>query len=472
MFCVPGPSPRRIATVAAIVSAEPPPSPWAHFPLEDVAPYVAQSGFKAEADVLAHVTSGLHEDERVWRAISRLSHGLFSRTRLAFAARRGDLRRCVFLVEHGARVDARDTFGRTPIMEARAGGHDAVVSFLLSCDGSEDPPFRGEHAALWPASDAAAAAVAAGGPADGVWALTVIADGRVAIAHRTGAIHLRNATTGAITATITHAGGVVALRALPCGRLISAGSDSAVKVWRVDTRVCEHTLAGHTSFVTSLAVLRDARLASGGGDRTVRLWSTLRGSAHIVLAVSSIVCSLVALPCGGLAGGGRDGAIALWSASGVRTATLRSLWSLGSCYALSVMPDGHLAAGYSNTSVRLWNLGQHRVVDSTSGRERHRGFVNALAVLPDGTLMSGSWDKSIKQWSVTSGSAAAAAAAALTGDVGCGSAPSSTGGAMSFLQTLPGHTHCVSALAILLPREGGGTRLLSGSLDGTVRVWV
>ena len=63
--------------------------------------------------------------------------------------------------------------------------------------------------------------------------------------------------------------------------------------------------------------------------------------------------------------------------------------------ALAVLPDGRLASGSDDSTIRLW--------DQASGSclavfEGHQDSVNALAVLPDGRLASGSDDSTIRLW--------------------------------------------------------------------------
>jgi WD40 repeat protein len=62
---------------------------------------------------------------------------------------------------------------------------------------------------------------------------------------------------------------------------------------------------------------------------------------------------------------------------------------------LVTLPDGRLATGSIDHTIRLW--------DSASGAcervfEGHQGSVGALAVLGDGRLASGSGDNTIRLW--------------------------------------------------------------------------
>ena len=120
---------------------------------------------------------------------------------------------------------------------------------------------------------------------------------------------------------------------------------------------------------------------------------------------------------------------------------------------LSVLPDGRLAAGYTNAPftadggpslIRVWDL-QRRALDARSDEiSGHAHWVCSLVALPDGRLLSGSGDKTAKVWAV----------------------PRTEGALALCSATLERHTSWVTALARL--PDG---RVLSGSKDGTVRVW-
>jgi WD40 repeat protein len=332
-----------------------------------------------------------------------------------------------------------------------------------------------------------------------VTALAVLPDGRLASGSDDRTIKLWDLATGQLKATLAgHCGSVRALAVLPDGRLAS-GSFGAIKLWDLATGQLKANLEGHSGPVNALAVLPDGRLASGSDDQTIKLWdpasgacsATLKGHAgevDLAMLLAGGVSALAVLPDGRLASasGSGVGTIKLWDpASGACSATLGG--HAGAVQALAMLPDGRLASGSGDRTIKLW--------DPASGAcsatlENHAGEVDlamliaggvsALAVLPDGRLASGSGDRTIKLWDPASGACSATLenhagnrvnALAVLPD---GRLASGTFGAIKLWDpasdacsaTLENHAGAVVALAKL--PDG---RLASGSDDQTIKLW-
>jgi len=206
----------------------------------------------------------------------------------------------------------------------------------------------------------------------------------------------RNVTAGA---TLDH---LRALRLLHCIDTELAPTALAASRERGCAVPAASVLRGHEHSVTALTVLGDGRLASGDWGGWVRLWNV--GDPPAVLRAIFTARGLAALPdgrrlaVGATSWGGDEGWIEVWDVGVVPPRQSASIVCPCGVEALAVLHDGRLAAGCGNTV---------RVVDGDAGAvvarlpvAGHTGRVMALAVLPDGTLASGSDDASVRVWDV------------------------------------------------------------------------
>jgi len=215
----------------------------------------------------------------------------------------------------------------------------------------------------------------------GVNALAVLRDGRLAAGCHDGRVRLVKvgARAGAAVAALGgHTDCVTALAVLPDGTLASGSWDHTVRLWDVGARrPCVATLAGHTWCISALAVLGDGRLASGSDDWSVRLWNVIiRTCVGVLEGHRKPVYSLAALPDGQLASGSGGNAIRVWDTRHTAAAPTRS-------------PDaaGRYGAACATPVVVL---------------EGHGAWVNTFALLPDGRLASGSNDGTVRLWRLPS----------------------------------------------------------------------
>jgi len=186
---------------------------------------------------------------------------------------------------------------------------------------------------------------------------------------------------------------------------------------RHEAEVCLHCMTGHTDRVLCVAFSPDGRtLATGSADKSVRLWEShsskelhrLEGHAHHVRSMA---------------------------------------WS----------PDGQrLACGVADGSIALWNV---PLRDRILLIDAHEDHVRAVCFNPaDGFLASSSNDTTVTIWEVPTGTS-------LVSQMGDQDVQNEQ--QKRALMTLEGHVGPVTGVVYC----AGGTRIVTCSMDGTVRVW-
>jgi WD40 repeat protein len=323
-----------------------------------------------------------------------------------------------------------------------------------------------------------------------------------------------------------NAPGVASLGYSPDGRHIVSGSmDNAIRVWETETGMEILTLAGRSSWVRALAFSPDGRrIAMGSTDRTIHIWEAGSGREIMTLAGHSATVRSVAYSpdSGRIVSGAADSTVRVWdAASGRELQTLRGHGSV--VRAVACDPSGQfIVSGSSDRTIKVWDAETGEELWTFTG---HRGEVNALAFSPDGsTIASGSSDRTIKLWDVGGGAPrtlqghASAVVSVSYSNNGVRLVSGSIDGTIKLwdlesgaeLKTLPGYsTHIKSGLSydanglsfaasmdnhdvvifdgasaeqrrVLrghteaiydLAYSPNGLRLVSASLDGTVRIW-
>ena len=186
--------------------------------------------------------------------------------------------------------------------------------------------------------------------------------------------------------------------------------------------------------------------------------------------------AVAALPQGRVASGSADGTVRIWDvASGetIRTLKGRTL----DVTAVAALPAGRVASGSAQGALEIWDLVSGRTLATLQG---HSAAITAVAALPEDRLASGSADRTLCIWDLATGRASAVlkghsaritAVAALADGRVVSSSEDATLRVWDLVSgrtaaTLEGHAGSVNAVAVL--DEG---RVVSASEDGTLRVW-
>ncbi|CCA74344.1 related to WD40-repeat protein (notchless protein) [Serendipita indica DSM 11827] len=201
-------------------------------------------------------------------------------------------------------------------------------------------------------------------------------------------------------------------------RIVSGSFDKTIRVWDADTgQTLGEPLRGHEHWVTTVGFSPDGSLiVSGSDDKTIRLWEMDTGRP---LGVPLL---------------GHDSSV----------------------LAVAFSPDGsRIVSGSEDNTIRLWDTETGQ--PSGEPLQGHESSVCAVAFSPDGSrIASASEDKTIRIWDAENGQPLREP---LRGHE-LGAEPVGGG-------HFRGHEDMVLAVAF----SPDGSRIVSGSMDKTIRLW-
>ena len=251
-----------------------------------------------------------------------------------------------------------------------------------------------------------------------------------------------------------HTGVVFSVAWHPDGRRVaSTGWNAAqtmlvLKVWDAQTgREVFERSPGRETFAVAFSPPDGRHLVTGGASRAVQVWDAQTGREVGTLgAHDRVIRGLAFSPDGRhLASASADGIVKLWDATRLgekqeARCTLRAR-APQVAFNMAFTPDGRrLAAGGEKNTVKIWDVETGRELQTLRG---HSGDVWATAFSPDPEsrwVASAGEDSTVKVWDSHTG---------------------------TLLRNFRGHTGLVTSLAF----NPDGRLLVSGSRDGTVRVW-
>ncbi len=288
-----------------------------------------------------------------------------------------------------------------------------------------------------------------GRSAMGVASVAFSPDGtRLATGHWDGSAKVWDARTGQILLEIKGLGGGIQSVAFShdSARLATASRNNTARVWDARTGQSLVEFKGHTGFVTSVAFSPDgAHLATGSDDKTAKVWDARTGQLLLEIKAQQRIYSVAFSPDGARLA---TGMAKVWDArTGQPVLELQGV--PGPAHSVAFSPDGtRLATGNDYGTAKVWDALTGQPLFSLKG---HAGLEVSVAFSPDGArLATASNDGTAKVWD------------ARTGPLG-----RQFGAADKPLLELEGHTGPVRSVAF----SPDGARLVTGSSDGTAKVW-
>ena len=281
-----------------------------------------------------------------------------------------------------------------------------------------------------------------------------------------------------------HEGPVQAVAFSPDGKFVLSGSDDrTVRLWSAESGQEVRRLEGHQDWVLSVTFLPGGKeVLSGSTDRTIRIWNLDTGQQIQRLDghEASVTCLSVSPDGTRVLSGSDDQSIRLWDVRGGRE--LRKLEGhRGPIQCVAFSADGLQGlSGGNDRTVRLWNLEDGREIHRLEG---HTHVVRDAVFCREGRhALSGGQDRTTRLWNLEAGTEESGRrdypervfrvaafedhlwAVVVWEDGGCQLWDAGLGRESC---RLVGHTATVWAAAF----SGDGRRVLTGSVDRTIRLW-
>ena len=253
---------------------------------------------------------------------------------------------------------------------------------------------------------------------------------------------------------------------------LSGGWDGTLRLWDLASGREIRKFEGHSRGVTSLAIAPGGATAlSGSWDKTLRLWDLASGrEIKKLVGHSDVVTSVAITPDGKSALSGGLDALRFWDlASGRQIRKFEG--ELDFIDSVALAPDGKTAlSGDTHQKLKLWDLDSGREIKEFA--MHNSGEINSIALAPDGkSALSGVSDSTLRLWDLTSGGEIKEVEARVT----TFNSPFDRGKIVKLrsvangreIKKFEGHSDTVNSVSIL----PDGKTALSGSTDGTIRLW-
>ena len=275
-----------------------------------------------------------------------------------------------------------------------------------------------------------------------------------------------------------HSNQVKALVILHNTNIASASLDSTIKIWNSTTFSLVANLTNHTARVSSLAILSNSAFLSGSLDGRIGIWNSTTLQLIKFLIVNAETYSFTILPNTNFVSS-TGTKILQWNSTTYTNVLFDIIPNGASALSLATLPNNaNIVAACGDNYIRIYDSVLFKLITKFIA---HTSAVFTIAVLPNTNLVSGSYDNTIKIWNSTtfsliktliSGNLLSGVTSIVvlpnsnfvsTGDSNIKVWDSTLFSALNKITNVGTNTLCLTALS--------NSRIISGSLDGTVKVW-
>lgn len=281
-----------------------------------------------------------------------------------------------------------------------------------------------------------------------------------------------------LSKTLTdHTDGVSSLGFYQDKYLLSGSIDTSIKVWDFATLTLVKTLSGHSDEVTVLTSLNNGLFASGSLDNTIIIWDKFYVKLYQLKNHEGRINSLINFNQTHMVSASADTSIIIWQTTSTMTHKQTLLGHGRQIEDVTALLNGDIVTASDDFTLKLWNASSNYTnsVDLTA----HTNNVYSVTTLKSGYFASSSKDRSVIVWNPNNFSytqmfghlRSVICVTNLTDDLlASGSCDRNIIiwdlSIYDIRLTIEGHTDCVNTVA-----ELDSQTLISGSDDGTIRVW-
>src|SRR6266567_4635098 len=182
-------------------------------------------------------------------------------------------------------------------------------------------------------------------------------------------------------------------------RMVTGSDDWTARVWDAATGRELLSMMGHTSPILGVAFSPDGqRIATGSRDQTAKVWEAFSGKELLTLKCNSVGVNCAAFSPDGqhIVIGGEDQTAGLWeAATGKELLRLRGHSGGVACAAFST--DGQrIVTGSGDQTAKVWETASGKALFTLKG---HGDSIASVAFSPDGQrIVTASADRTAKVW--------------------------------------------------------------------------